>query len=204
MHFERGPLISQRSSKASTTNAIVCVSWNERLFGRSKCGPSRDARRTTCLRIKMLRSTEPVFSFRGLSQFRLADKLAIDPFESKTPSAASNTLSGNLYNRRRSREISKNQPRSRRSRKIPKPRSDMINVRFIVMYRWKIWNVGIRKEGGGGGGMDGDRRSASVSNSTTRRTRSLIDIVYRFDRSPRPPAGIDHAAFHGGEIRKGV
>lgn len=64
---------------------------------------------------------------------------------------------------------------------------------------------GIRKEGGGGGGMeDGDRRSASVSNSTTRRTRSLIDIVYRFDRSPRPPAGIDHAAFHGGEIRKGV
>lgn len=37
-----------------------------------------------------------------------------------------------------------------------------------------------------------------------RRTRSLIDIVYRFDRSPRPPAGIDHAAFHGGEIRKGV
>lgn len=64
--------------------------------------------------------------------------------------------------------------------------SDMINVHFDIIYRWKIWN-GIRKEGEGiEGGRE--RRSASVSNSTTRRTRSLIDIVYRFDRSPRPPA----------------
>lgn len=67
------------------------------------------------------------------------------------PSPASNTVSGNLHNGRRSREISKNQPRSRRSRKIPKPRSDMINVRFIVMYRWKIWDTKGRRRRRNGG-----------------------------------------------------
>lgn len=78
-----GPLISHRSSKASTTNAIVCVSWNERLFlGRSKCRPSRDGRPTTCLRgLKccLLPSRSSL-----LGDYRGLDVASIDPFESTT------------------------------------------------------------------------------------------------------------------------
>lgn len=171
--------------KASATNAIVCVSWNERLFGRSKRRASRNEpveRRVYGLKCCVLPSRCLLFS--GIITVSMfvgpVDKLAIDSFESKTP-FPSNKISRNHDDYEKFRGTS-------RSRKIPKPRprSDMINVHFDIIYRWKIWN-GIRKEGEGiEGGRE--RRSASVSNSTTRRTRSLIDIVYRFDRSPRPPA----------------
>lgn len=140
-----GPLISHRSSKASTTNAIVCVSWNERLFlGRSKCRPSRDGRPTTCLRgLKccLLPSRSSL-----LGDYRGLDVASIDPFESTT--------------------ITRNFEES-----CSKPRYDKRPFYFVI-YRWKICGTSKEKE----------EWREKGSNSTTRRTRSLIDIVYRLDR----------------------
>lgn len=137
-----GPLTSHRSSKASTTNAIVCVSWNERLFlGRSKCRPSRDGRPTTCLRGLKCCFLPSRSSLLG--DYRGLDVASIDPFESTT--------------------ITRNFEES-----CSKPRYDKRPLYISVE---NLWNVERER------GMEGEG-----SNSTTRRTRSLIDIVYRLDR----------------------
>lgn len=185
--------------KASATNAIVCVSWNERLFGRSKRRASRNEpveRRVYGLKCCLLPSRCLLFS--GIITVSMfvgpVDKLAIDSFESKTP-FPSNKISRNHDDYEKFRGTS-------RSRKIPKPRSDMINVHFDIIYRWKIWNTKGRRRNRGREGEE-VRLRLEFHNATN-------TIAYRYRLSFRSFASApganarESAAFHGGEIRKGV